>query len=65
MDRKVFVLEDGEYREIDFKEIKVGNLFKLEEPDGEVVRDEDGTYIYEAVEDAQANEDGEYFVEIK
>ena len=45
-DRKVFKIENNKEIEIEFEDLKPGMLFKLYEPDGEKVLDENNQEIF-------------------
>lgn len=40
--RKTEIKVNEEWKEIDFDDLKVGNIFRLFEPDGTIVKDNDG-----------------------
>lgn len=55
--RQVLVLEDDGFNEITFLELKKGDLFKLNEPDGSPVEYQ-GNVVFEALGDPYLNKNG-------
>lgn len=53
--RQVFVMTDSNEKEINFMELKKGNIFRLVNPDGTPVTFKD-TEIFEALGDPHINE---------
>ena len=52
------VLKSHDWIEIDFKDLKENDIFRLYEPSGEKVMDEGGKYQFVALCAAYQNEDG-------
>lgn len=55
--RKTEIFKNGEWIEVEFKDILKGNLFRLIESTGEIVSDK-GETEFIAVSDAYLNKDG-------
>ena len=63
--RKVEIFENGQWNEIEFKDLKLGNKFRLFEPDGERVIDkEKNEDEWMATSDAYLNENEVYQINI-
>jgi hypothetical protein len=60
--RKVEVLKDDTFTEIQFSQLKNGDVFKLFEPTGEPVFNEAGTVFHKALSDP-FKEDGVWMIE--
>lgn len=56
--RKVEILKDGEWIEIEFCELKKDDIFRMFEPTGEEVYDNNRENIFVASSDAFAGENG-------
>jgi hypothetical protein len=62
--RKVFRLEDGGvFKEVNFKDLKKDDMFKMYEPDGMLVSDKNDRVLFTCISDAYIN-DGVYTVDI-
>ena len=55
---------NDEWVPVEFRDIKAGQIFRLTEPDGEIVTDSLGEYAFDCIADAYLNEDGIFTVEI-
>lgn len=62
--RKCEILKSNDWKEIDFKGLKENNIFRLFEPTGEPVIDEDGSTKFAAECDAYEGENGVWTVVI-
>jgi hypothetical protein len=62
--RKCEILKSNTWKEIDFKDLKENDIFRLFEPTGESVKDIDGSTKFAAMCDAYQNEDGIWTTDI-
>jgi|LFRM01.1.fsa_nt_gb hypothetical protein len=62
--RRTEILIDGKWKQINFENIRAGDIFRLFEPTGETVVDDKGNDKFIAKTNAYLNKDGVYGVEV-
>lgn len=55
--RKVFKYVDNSPKQIAFEKLRKGDFFIMYEPDGTLVKDEKGNYMWQATTDPKDDED--------
>jgi len=58
MKRKVERYENDKWINIKFKDLKIGDIFRMYENDNELVRDSENRYIFKATSNVFPNENG-------
>jgi hypothetical protein len=63
--RSIEKFEDGVWVGVEFKELKVGNMIRMFEPDGTPVKlDDEEIYIFEVLKEAYLREDGNLTIDV-
>jgi hypothetical protein len=47
--RKAYIYKNNAWKKVEFEQIKEGQIFKLEEPTGNAVKDKEGYSVFKAI----------------